>query len=196
VPYQLVLSMEQCFGSLKSVLFHISLISIAKRGTISTVIVLGIDPGTAKMGYGIVEIKRNKPRLVETNDIITPAGMDMHKRLRIIYRGLNGLIKEYAPHVMVIERLFFNTNVKTAMTVGQARGVALLASTNKKMDVYEYTALEAKKMIAGHGRADKKVMQQAVKEMLGLTERVKSDDANDAVAMALCFYKKDFEDLK
>jgi crossover junction endodeoxyribonuclease RuvC len=152
-------------------------------------IILGIDPGTAKMGYGIVEIRsNNKPRLVETNDIITPAGMDMHKRLRIIYRSLNGVIKDYSPQAMVIERLFFNTNVKTAMSVGQARGVALLSATNRKMDIHEYTALEAKKLLAGYGRANKKEMQEAVKEILGLTEKVKSDDANDAVAMALCLY--------
>ena len=159
-------------------------------------IILGIDPGTAKMGYGVVEIKRNKPRLIETNDLKTPAGMDMHKRLRILYRGLNGIIRDHSPHIMVVERLFFNTNVKTAMSVGQARGIALLAATNKKMDVFEYTALEAKKELAGHGRADKKTVQMAVKEILGLNEKVKSDDANDAVAMALCFFKKDFNNLK
>jgi crossover junction endodeoxyribonuclease RuvC len=156
-------------------------------------IILGIDPGTAKMGYGLVRVQKRKPELIRSADLITPSDMEMKQRLRTLYRGLNSLVREYTPDVMVIERLFFNTNAKTAISVGQARGVALLASTHRKMDVFEYTALEAKKVLTGYGRASKKQMQQAVKEILGLDKQVKSDDANDAVAMALCFYKKEYE---
>jgi crossover junction endodeoxyribonuclease RuvC len=96
---------------------------------------------------------------------------------------------------MVIEKLFFNTNVKTAIAVGQARGVALLSSSDKDIHLYEYTALEAKKVLTGYGRASKKEMQESVKEHLKLDKVVKSDDANDGLAMALCFIKKDLDNL-
>lgn len=92
---------------------------------------------------------------------------------------------------MVIERLFFNTNVKTAMTVGQARGVALLVGAEYDLPIYEYTALQAKLALTGYGRAEKSVMQEAVQKYLGLTDKIKPDDANDAVAMTLCYLTKE-----
>jgi crossover junction endodeoxyribonuclease RuvC len=154
-------------------------------------IILGIDPGTARTGYAFVNF-RSKPVLVESDVIVTPPDIEMHKRLKILYRELNALIKKHHPEVMVIERLFFNTNVKTAMTVGQSRGISLLAAANKNIKVYEYTALEAKLSLTGYGRSDKKEVQAAVKRILKLDGEVKSDDANDAVAMVLCYLKKEF----
>lgn len=165
-------------------------------------IIMGIDPGTAKLGYALVSVSDSKsekkgykklPKLLESNVITTPAGMVMQKRLKIIYNNITSISKEFKPDIMVIEKLFFNTNVRTAMSVGQARGVVMLVAGYKRMDVYEYTALEAKKVLTDYGRASKKEMQEAVKEALGLTDKVKSIDANDAVAMCLCFLHKDYE---
>lgn len=158
--------------------------------------ILGIDPGTARMGYSILEVGTKSvaiPNVIETNVIITPAEAEMHNRLKLLYKNLTDIIKKHSPQVMVIEKLFFNTNVKTAITVGQARGIAMLTAANKKMYVYEYTALQAKLLLTGYGRSNKKEMQNAVKESLGLDSIIKSDDANDAIAIALCFIKKDLE---
>ncbi|NMB70041.1 crossover junction endodeoxyribonuclease RuvC [candidate division WWE3 bacterium] len=160
--------------------------------------ILGIDPGTARMGYSILEIPKIPtvtPIVIETNVIITPAEAEMHHRLKLLYKNLTEIIKKHNPEVMVIEKLFFNTNVKTAITVGQARGVAMLTAANKKMYLYEYTALQAKLVLTGYGRSNKKEMQAAVKESLGLESIIKSDDANDAIAIALCFVKKDLENF-
>ncbi len=153
-------------------------------------IFLGIDPGTAAMGYAIVDQTDSKIALVKADIIATPSTADMHNRLATLFDALNLITKEFTPKCMVIEKLFFNTNVKTAMTVGQARGVALLVASKKKMKVHEYTALEAKKVLTGYGRADKKEMQSAVREFMGLETIVKADDANDAVAMVICHIQK------
>jgi crossover junction endodeoxyribonuclease RuvC len=154
-------------------------------------IFLGIDPGTAAMGYAIVEQSTNsKLKLLKADIIATPSTDDMPHRLALLFDALNLITKEFAPKCMVIEKLFFNTNVKTAMTVGQARGVALLVASKKRMSVHEYTALEAKKILTGYGRADKKEMQSAVRKFMGLETIVKIDDANDAVAMVLCHIHK------
>lgn len=158
--------------------------------------IIGIDPGTARMGYSVVEVKnRGYPKVVDTDVIITPAGIEMQKRLKMLYKGVNSVLKAYTPDVMVIEKLFFNTNAKTAISVGQARGVVMLSAANRNISVFEYTALEAKALLTGYGRSDKKQMQTAVRDMLGLKKIVKSDDANDAIAIALCFIKKDMGDF-
>jgi crossover junction endodeoxyribonuclease RuvC len=156
--------------------------------------IIGIDPGTARMGYAVLELN-SKPILLEANVITTPAEAEMPKRLKILYRELTDIVKTHDPDIMVVERLFFNTNVKTAMTVGQSRGVTLLVAANKNLKVSEYTALEAKVAITGYGRSTKKEMQEGVKKFLHLDGIVKSDDANDAVAMALCYCVKEFADL-
>jgi crossover junction endodeoxyribonuclease RuvC len=158
-------------------------------------IIFGIDPGTAKMGYGIVDASKKKPILIESDVIITHKDLEMHNRLLLLYNKLNEIAEAFKPDVMVIERLFFNTNVKTAMSVGQARGVSMLTAAYNKMPVYEYTALQAKLILTGYGRSDKKEVQEAVKKQLKLSKQVKSDDANDAVAMALCFINKDLGDF-
>ncbi len=153
-------------------------------------IILGIDPGTARMGYSVLSYEKKKPKLLERSVIITPAEMEMSLRLKSIYEELNAIVKKHSPEIMVIEKLFFNTNAKTAMTVGQARGVSMLIAANRKMKIFEYTALEAKKELTGYGRADKKDMQKSVMDYLKLKEIIKSDDANDAVAIVLCHLKK------
>lgn len=159
-------------------------------------IILGIDPGTARMGYGVLKVEKKKgPKILEVDTLITHKDLDMPKRLKFIYEGLSGIVNRHSPDIMVIEKLFFNTNVKTAIAVGQARGISLLASADREMQLFEYTALEAKKVLTGYGRASKQEMQQAVKDILGLDDKIKSDDANDGVAMALCFIKKDLENL-
>ena len=155
-------------------------------------IILGIDPGTARMGYGLINYQgRGKITLLDSSTFITPQEFQMPKRLKMLFSNLKSLTKDFSPEVIVIEKLFFNRNVSTAINVGQARGVAMLVAAERKMSVFEYTALEAKKDITGYGRADKKEMQEAVKSILGLTQVIKSDDANDAVAMALCYAFKE-----
>jgi crossover junction endodeoxyribonuclease RuvC len=155
-------------------------------------IVIGIDPGTARMGYGVIDVKNNgkKIKLIDGEVIVTHPDLEPEKRLKFLYDTLISVLKKTKPDVMVIEKLFFNTNAKTAIAVGQARGVSMLAAANKKVKVEEYTALEAKLALTGYGRSDKKTMQDAVQKILGLSKKVKSDDANDAVAMALCYVKK------
>lgn len=156
-------------------------------------IILGIDPGTARMGYSIMEANSNsKYKLIHYDCMQTHQDYEMQYRLRFLYKELREITKKFSPDVMVLERIFFNVNAKTAIHVGQARGVALLAAAETKMKVFEYTALEAKKVVTGFGRADKKQMQAAVRDYLKLDDIIKSDDANDAVAMALCFINKDY----
>lgn len=151
--------------------------------------ILGIDPGTASMGYGVIKIQKNRPVLKDHGVVRTTNAIDMHKRLDVLYTNLDDVAKQFKPDLVVVERLFFNTNVKTAMTVGQARGIVLLVAAHNNVNVVEYTALQAKKVLADYGRADKKQMQEAVRKTLGMSQIIKSDDANDAVAMALCHFK-------
>lgn len=158
-------------------------------------IILGIDPGTARTGYAVIETIKNKsrPKLIEVACIETSAGIDMHIRLMQLHDELHDVAKTHKPELMVVEKLFFNTNVKTAMSVGQARGVPLLIAAREKMKVYEYTALQAKMVLTGYGRASKRDVQEAVKKYMRLDEIVKPDDANDALAIALCFINKEIE---
>jgi len=160
-------------------------------------IILGIDPGTASTGYAFIKVTKgvgakSLPKIVAYGVVSTAKDLEMHKRLKYIHLQLVSLCKKYKPELMVIERLFFNTNVKTAMTVGQARGVALLVGAEYDLPIYEYTALQAKLALTGYGRAEKGVMQKAVQEYMGLTDKIKPDDANDAVAMVLCYLAKEF----
>ncbi|HQG79169.1 MAG TPA: crossover junction endodeoxyribonuclease RuvC [bacterium] len=155
-------------------------------------IVIGIDPGTAKMGYGVVRVGKDgkNVKLLKSDVIVTHPDLEPENRLKFLYESLTSILKKYNPDVMVIEKLFFNTNAKTAIAVGQARGISMLTAANQKIKVDEFTALEAKLVLTGYGRSDKKVMQEAVKTTLNLDNKVMSDDANDAVAMALCYIKK------
>jgi crossover junction endodeoxyribonuclease RuvC len=157
-----------------------------KRGTAHTT--LGIDPGTATMGWGVVRwgSPGNKLAYVRHGAITTPADWEMPQRLGALFDGVTELVREYRPEVVSIEQLFFNTNVTTAMTVGQARGVAMLAAYREGVEVAEYTPLQIKQAITSYGRADKRQMQEMVKALLNLRETPKPDDAADGLAAAIC----------
>ncbi len=149
-------------------------------------IILGIDPGYAIVGVGVVEYVGNKFRTLEYNAITTPAGMPTVERLQKIYQEMNIYIDKYSPDAMAIEELFFNSNQKTAINVAQARGVLLVAAANRNIPINEYTPLQVKQAVTGYGRADKAQIQQMVKMMLGLNAIPKPDDAADALAIAIC----------
>lgn len=149
-------------------------------------IIIGIDPGYAIVGVGVIEYIGNKFRTLEYNAITTPAGMPTTERLKKIYQEMNMYIDKYNPDAMAIEELFFNSNQKTAINVAQARGVLLVAAANRDIPICEYTPLQVKQAVTGYGRADKKQIQQMVKMMLGLNAIPKPDDAADALAIAIC----------
>ncbi|MDI3540892.1 Crossover junction endodeoxyribonuclease RuvC [Koleobacter methoxysyntrophicus] len=149
-------------------------------------IVMGIDPGIALTGYGILEKKGNNIVVVKQGCIITKTSMKTSERLLFIYKELVKIIKEFQPDRIVIEELFFNKNAKTAILVGQARGVAILAAANLGINVWEYTPLQVKQAVVGYGRAPKNQVQEMVKLLLGLKEIPQPDDVADALAVALC----------
>ena len=147
--------------------------------------IIGIDPGTGILGFGVIEVKRNKSQLVDAGVIRTPVKEDDAVRLQTIFDELTTIINETSPTMMSVEKLFFAQNVTTAMTVAQARGVVLLCGKQAKLDIAEYTPLQIKQAITGYGKADKKQMQEMVKVILGLKEVPKPDDCADALAAAL-----------
>ncbi len=149
-------------------------------------IILGIDPGYAIIGYGILEYKNNKFRVITYGAITTDANMDMFDRFKKIHDELNIIIELYKPEFMAIEELFFNSNQKTAINVAQARGVLLLSALNRNIPIFEYTPLQVKQSVAGYGRADKQQVQQMVKLLLNLEKVPKPDDTADALAIAIC----------
>jgi crossover junction endodeoxyribonuclease RuvC len=153
-------------------------------------IVLGIDPGTATTGFSLIQVKDNAPTLLEASAFLTPADLELPQRLLMLHDQLMLKMKETKPDCLVIEKIFFNTNTKTAIAVGQARGVSLLLAAFHKIPVHEYTALQAKLIMTGYGRSTKKEVQEAVKEYFKLEKIIKPDDANDAVAISLCHIHK------
>lgn len=148
--------------------------------------ILGIDPGYAILGYGILDMKGNRFSVVTYGSILTDAGMDMPSRLQVLYDRLSEIIEEYEPEEASIEELFFNNNAKTAILVGEARGVAVLACAKKGLKISEYTPLQIKQALVGYGRADKKQVQAMVKAILNLEKVPKPDDTADALAAAIC----------
>ncbi len=148
--------------------------------------ILGIDPGYALMGWGIVELQGNHFTPVAYDSISTSKDMEPTERLKSIYNELMEIIAEYRPEAASIEELFFNNNVTTAIMVGEARGVAMLACANSGVAVYEYTPLQIKQALVGYGRAEKKQVQQMVKMFLNLEKVPKPDDTADALAAAIC----------
>ena len=149
-------------------------------------IIIGIDPGIAIVGYGIIEYRNSRFTTLAYGSIETPAHTDVEVRLEMIYDQLDELIKMYSPKEMAIEELFFNTNQKTMVPVAEARGVIMLCARQNRLKVAEYTPLQVKQAVAGYGRADKNQVQQMVKLLLGLSEVPKPDDTADAVAIAIC----------
>jgi crossover junction endodeoxyribonuclease RuvC len=148
--------------------------------------VLGIDPGTAITGYGVVEEHAGELKAVTFGAIRTPAKQPLPTRLQAIYRGVKDLAQEWEPTSAAVEELFFSSNVRTAMSVGQARGVTLLALIDAGLSIAEYTPLTVKQAVTGYGSADKAQVQEMVRLLLGLAEIPKPDDAADALAVAIC----------
>lgn len=148
--------------------------------------ILGIDPGLATIGYAVVDKKTNHFDVLEYGVIKTAAGKKDSERLSIIYRNIKELITEFEPEQMAVEELFFNKNVKTAISVGQARGVILLAGAEAELKIAEYTPLQIKQAVVGYGRADKRQVQLMVQSLLSLSELPRPDDAADALAVSIC----------
>ena len=148
-------------------------------------IVLGIDPGTAALGYGIVESTGGRLAAIDHGVVATSADAALPERLRAVHEGVSALIATHAPDVMAVERLFFSRNVQTAFAVGQARGVVLLAAAEAGIPVVEATPNEVKSAIAGYGAADKEQVQRMVQVVLGLSRPPTPDDAADALAIAV-----------
>ncbi len=148
--------------------------------------ILGIDPGTATTGYGIVEKQGYQLVHITHGTILTPKEDAIELRLLSIYNQLNALLEEWEPDVMAVERLFFGNNVTTALQVGRAVGVILLAATQKEIPVIEYRPNEVKMAVTGYGAAEKKQVQMLVKQLLKLEKIPKPDDAADALALAIC----------
>jgi crossover junction endodeoxyribonuclease RuvC len=147
--------------------------------------ILGIDPGTGILGFGVIEVTKGKPHLVDAGVIRTPVKQDDAIRLATIYEELTDIITETNPTVMSVEKLFFAQNVTTAMTVSQARGVILLCGQQAGLTIFEYTPLQIKQAITGYGRAEKKQIQEMVRVILQLKEVPKPDDCADALAAAI-----------
>ena len=149
-------------------------------------VIIGIDPGTATAGFGVVDSSAGRLRALEYGVIRTPARQALPARLHAIYTGITALLDRHAPCVMAVERLYFNRNVTSALSVGEARGVFLLAAAQRGLEVVEYTPAEVKQSVTGGGSAQKQQIAFMVRVLLGLRETPKPDDAADALAVAIC----------
>ena len=149
-------------------------------------IILGIDPGYAIVGYGILNYQNNRFAILDFGAITTPADMSFQQRLKAIYEDMTLLFEKFRPDVMAIEKLFFNTNQKTAIDVAQARGVILLSAVEHNAQIAEYTPLQVKQSVVGYGRAEKNQVQEMTRSILNLPGIPKPDDTADALALALC----------
>lgn len=147
--------------------------------------ILGIDPGTGKLGYGCIEIEKSKATLLTYGCVTTPAHTPLSERLVVIFDQISKLVNELKPDTMAIEKLFFARNVTTVMSVGEARGVVLLAAALAEIPINEFTPLQVKQAITGYGRAEKYQIQKMVQAILNLKEIPKPDDAADALAIAI-----------
>lgn len=147
--------------------------------------IIGIDPGTGILGFGVIDVQAGKTTMVTAGVIKTPAHTPLDERLEEIYDGLTEIIAETKPSVMSIEKLFFSRNVTTAMSVSHARGVAMLTGRKAQLELAEYTPLQIKQTLTGYGKADKRQVQEMVKLQLGLQQIPRPDDAADALAAAI-----------
>ena len=148
--------------------------------------IIGIDPGTGILGFGVIEFEKGKkPKMIDAGVIATPAHTPLDERLLDIFESLTDIIKDTKPDCMSIEKLFFSRNITTAISVSHARGVAMLVGAQAKLPIYEYTPLQIKQTLTGYGRADKKQMQEMVRIHLNLKNVPKPDDAADALAAAI-----------
>lgn len=148
--------------------------------------IIGIDPGYAIVGFGILDYENSRFRVVDYGAITTDKDTPFNDRLTEIYSDLCYVLDKYKPEFMSIEKLYFQNNQKTAIDVAEARGVILLAANQRRIDIYEYTPLQVKQSITGYGKAVKKQVQDMTKRVLGLSEVPKPDDTADALAMAIC----------
>ena len=158
--------------------------------------ILGIDPGIAIVGFGIIEYDGFKFKTVDYGAVTSPAHTPLPARLKMVYDDIGYIMDKYKPDQVAVEELFFNNNAKTAIAVGQARGVLILAAENRKIPVYEYTPLQVKQAVVGYGRAEKKQVQQMVRAMLSLHEIPKPDDTADALAIAVCHAHTNYSIIK
>ena len=149
-------------------------------------IILGIDPGLAIVGWGVVEYRNSRFRTIAYGSLQTPAGMRTEARLKAIYDGLDEIIQTYHPQSIAVEELFFNTNITTGIRVAEARGVILLCGEQHGIPIQEYTPLQVKQAVVGYGRAEKKQVIAMVTMLLGLEKPPKPDDTADALAIAIC----------
>ena len=149
-------------------------------------VILGIDPGYAIVGWGVLNYQNNHFQVLDYGAITTEASMDMFQRFKVIHEDLNRIMELYKPDAMAIEELFFNSNRTTAINVAQARGVLLLSALNHDVPIFEYTPLQVKQAVAGYGRAEKQQVQQMTKILLNLSSVPKPDDTADALAIAIC----------
>ena len=149
-------------------------------------IILGIDPGYAIVGWGVIEYTSNRFSVVDYGAVTTEAGTPFNDRLKEVYDGVDSIIKRYSPEALSIEKLFYNTNAKTVIDVAQARGVINLAAVQNNIPIFEYTPLQVKQSVVGYGRAEKKQVQEMTRVILKLEKIPKPDDTADALAMAIC----------
>lgn len=147
--------------------------------------IFGVDPGIARCGWGAIQIENGKLKMENCGCVETRVGISIEKRLLVVYKEIVKLIEKYKPDSIAVEELFFNTNAKTALVVGQARGVVLLAAAEKDISVATYTPLQVKIAVTGYGKADKKQVGNMVKAILKLKNIPKLDDVSDALAVAL-----------
>jgi len=147
--------------------------------------ILGIDPGLATLGYGVIDADRGNYKLIQFGTVTTPPGVPMPQRLRAIYSGVSQLMDIYQPEDVAFEELFFAKNITTGMSVSAARGVALVAVANRTDNIYEYTPMQIKQAVTGYGGADKHQVQHMVKLLLHMNEIARPDDAADGLAVAL-----------
>jgi len=154
--------------------------------TSKTLTIMGIDPGLATTGYGVIEKRGQKLKMIDYGVITTQAKEEFAQRLKFINRDLAKVIEKHQPDVFSVENIYFCKNVKTALLVGQARGVILLTCVEKNKPIYEFTPLQVKQAVTTYGRADKKQVQQMLKIILNLKDIPKPDDAADALACAIC----------
>lgn len=149
-------------------------------------IIIGIDPGYAIVGYGLLEYENNRFKVLTYGAITTEAKTPFNLRLEKIYDEFTEIVSKYRPQAMSIEKLFYNNNAKTVIDVSQARGVLMLAAQKSRIRVFEYTPLQVKQSVVGYGRAEKKQVQEMTRRILSLKEIPKPDDTADALAMAIC----------
>ena len=150
--------------------------------------IIGIDPGTGILGFGVIEVDKNKIKMIDAGVVRTPPHTPLDERLEEIFDGLTEIIKQTKPDMMAIEKLFFSQNVTTAMSVSHARGVAMLTGRKAKLPIHEYTPQQIKQSLTGYGKADKKQVQETVRLQLGLKEAPQPDDCADALATAITHY--------